>query len=36
VKATAAAMGCREGTVKALLHKAMQGLRTQSEEATEL
>ncbi len=28
VKETAAAMGCREGTVKALLHQATQKLRT--------
>ena len=28
VKETAAAMGCREGTVKALLHKATNNLRT--------
>lgn len=27
VRETASAMGCREGTVKALLHKAMNGLR---------
>jgi len=27
VKETASAMGCREGTVKALLHKATKGLR---------
>ena len=36
VKATAAAMGCREGTVKALLHKAMRRLRMESQEMVEL
>ena len=32
VKETAALMNCREGTVKALLHKAMNALRASSQE----
>ena len=28
VRETASAMGCREGTVKALLHKATKSLKT--------
>ena len=33
VKETAAAMGCREGTVKALLHKATNNLKTKMQAA---
>jgi DNA-directed RNA polymerase specialized sigma24 family protein len=33
VKETAQSMGCREGTVKALLHKATEKLKTKMQQA---